>query len=138
MVPNTATGRNGRSNAGFTFIEMVMVISLIAILVAIAVPVYQAQILTSKEAVLKHNLVTIRERLDQFKADRGVYPYTLEELVEAGYLREIPEDPISQSTEWELIYEDFDPDEPDAELGIFDVRSLSPDFGIDGTPYNEW
>ena len=137
MGPNTATGRNAGSR-GFTFIEMVMVITLVAILVAIAVPVYQAQILTSKEAVLKHNLVTIRDRLDQFKADRGVYPYTLEELVEAGYLREIPEDPMSRSTEWELIYEDFDPDEPDAELGVFDVRSLSPDFAIDGSPYNEW
>lgn len=138
MVQNTATGKNAESYAGFTFIEMVMVITLVAILVAIAVPVYQAQILSSKEAVLKHNLVTIRDRLDQFKADRGVYPYTLEELVEAGYLREIPEDPMMKSTEWELIYEDFDPNEPDAELGVFDVKSLSPDFGIDGTPYNEW
>jgi general secretion pathway protein G len=117
---------------------MVMVITLVAILVAIAVPVYQAQILSSKEAVLKHNLVTLRDRLDQFKADRGVYPYSLEELVEAGYLREIPEDPMMKASVWELIYEDFDPDEPDAELGVFDVRSLSPDFGIDGTPYNEW
>ena len=138
MAPNTATGRNAGSRAGFTFIEMVMVITLVAILVAIAVPVYQAQILSSKEAVLKHNLVTLRERLDQFKADRGVYPYTLEELVEADYLRDIPEDPMRKSAEWELIYEDFDPDEPDAELGVYDVRSLSADFGIDGTPYNEW
>ncbi len=138
MARSTATGRNRESGGGFTFIEMVMVITLVAILVAIAVPVYQAQILSSKEAVLKSNLVTIRDRLDQFKADRGVYPYSLEELVEAGYLRDIPEDPMMKANEWELIYEDYDPDEPDAELGVYDVRSLSQDFGMNGTPYNEW
>ena len=138
MARSTATGRNREFSGGFTFIEMVMVITLVAILVAIAVPVYQAQILSSKEAVLKHNLVTIRDRLDQFKADRGVYPYSLEELVEASYLRDIPEDPMTKSTEWEPIYEDYDPDEPDAELGIYDVKSLSPNLGMNGTPYNEW
>lgn len=115
-----------------------MVITLVAILASIAVPVYQAQVLASKEAVLKHNLAMIRERFDQFKADKGKYPTSIEELVEGGYLREIPEDPMTETNEWELIYEDYDPDQPDEELGINDVRSLSPNTGTNGLPYSEW
>ena len=128
----------GTSGTGFTFIEMVMVITLIAVLATIAIPIYQAQILASKEAVLKHNLAIIRERLDQYKADKGNYPDFLEELVERGYLREIPEDPMTETNEWEPIYEDFDPEEPEEELGIYDVRSLSSEVGTNGVPYSEW
>lgn len=126
------------SRSGFTFIEMVMVITLMAILVAIAVPVYRAQMLASKEAVLKHNLAIIRERLDQYKADKGTYPSALEELVEKGYLREIPEDPIAETNEWEPVYEEFDPEQPEEELGIYDVRSLSAEIGTNGVAYSEW
>jgi general secretion pathway protein G len=127
-------GREG----GFTFIEMVIVIVMLGILLGIAVPRYIAQIRISKEAVLEHNLATIRERLDQFKADRNKYPSSLQELVEAGYLREIPEDPIAETQEWEEVFTDFDPNEPDAEPGIYDVKSTSPETGTDGRPYNEW
>ena len=123
---------------GFTFIEMVMVCVMIAILVGIAIPAYQSQVLASKEAVLKNNLATLRDRLDQFKADRGVYPTLLDELVEKGYLRELPEDPMTGEHTWEEIYEEFDPDQPEEELGVWDVRSFSADIGTVGTPYNEW
>jgi general secretion pathway protein G len=126
------------SGSGFTFIEMVMVCAMIAILVGIAVPVYQSQVLASKEAVLKSNLAIIRDRLDQFKADRGVYPQTLDELVEKGYFRELPEDPMTSDNQWEEIFEDFDPDQPEEELGIYDVRSFSQAVGTDGIPYSEW
>ena len=126
------------SRSGFTFIEMVMVIMLLGILLAIAVPVYRAQILASKESVLKHNLALIRERLDQYKADKGKYPPSLEDLVSAGYFREIPEDPMTESREWEEIYSDYNPDNPDEEPGIEDVRSQSPETGSDGRPYSEW
>jgi general secretion pathway protein G len=131
------TGRAG-SRAGFTFIEMVMVMVVMGILLAIAVPIYQAQILASKESVLKHNLAILRERLDQYKADRNKYPSSLQELVEAKYLREIPEDPMTGSADWQEVYTDYDPNEPDAEPGIQDVRSQSAEVGIDGRPYNEW
>jgi general secretion pathway protein G len=117
---------------------MVMVIIVMGILLAIAIPGYQAQVLASKESVLKHNLAILRERLDQYRADRNKYPASLEELVDAGYLREIPEDPMTGSAEWEEIYEDFDPNEPDAEPGISDVRSRSQESGTDGRPYSEW
>ena len=115
-----------------------MVMVLIAILAGIAVPRYQAQVISSKEAVLAHNLAVIRERLDQHKADRNVYPSSLEELVERGYFREIPKDPFTRTNEWEPVYEDFDPDDPEAELGIYDVMSLSPEIGLDGRPYSQW
>jgi general secretion pathway protein G len=131
------SGRAGTS-AGFTFIEMVMVMVVMGILLAIAVPIYNAQVLSSKETVLKHNLAIIRERLDQYKADRTKYPASLQELVEKGYLRELPEDPMTGGSEWQEVFEDFDPNEPDAEPGIFDVKSQSEEIGSDGRPYSEW
>jgi general secretion pathway protein G len=124
--------------SGFTFIEMVMVIVVMGILLSIAIPVYQAQVRTSKEAVLKHNLAILRERLDQFEADRNKLPASLQELVEGGYLREIPEDPMTGEREWEEVFAEYDPNEPDAEPGIEDVRSRSPEAGSNGTPYAEW
>jgi general secretion pathway protein G len=127
-----------KPSAGFTFIEMVMVMVVMGILLAIAVPIYNAQVLASKESVLKHNLAIIRERLDQYKADRTKYPASLQELVEKGYLRELPEDPMTGGTEWQEVFEDFDPNEPDAEPGIFDVKSQSEEIGSDGRPYSEW
>ena len=140
MGRNTVIGRIGtrRGQGGFTFIEMVIVIVVMGILLGIAVPIYRAQIRSSKEAVLEHNLAIIRERLDQFKADRNKYPQSLQELVEAEYLREIPTDPMTESNEWEEIYEDFDPNDPDVQPGINDVRSRSPEIGSDGRPYSEW
>ncbi len=131
------TGR-GASASGFTFIEMVMVIIVMGILLGIAIPVYRAQTLTSKEAVLKHNLAIVRERLDQFKADRNKYPSSLQELVEGGYLRAIPEDPMTGAEEWEEVFTDYDPNEPDAEPGVQDVHSKSEETGTDGRPYAEW
>jgi general secretion pathway protein G len=117
---------------------MIAVITVMGILAAIAVPIYQAQMRASKEAVLKNNLAVIRERLDQYKADRGDYPTSLDELVERGYFREIPEDPIAGVNLWEEVYEEYDPDDPEAEPGVFDVRSTSTEIGTDGVPYYEW
>lgn len=126
------------SPSGFTFIEMVIVIVMLGILLTIAVPIYTTQVQISKEQVLKHNLAIIRERLDQFKADRNKYPSSLSELVDNRYLKEIPEDPITGEREWEEVFEDYDPNEPDAEPGISDVKSRSAEVGTNGTPYSEW
>ncbi len=111
---------------------------MLSILLAIAVPVYMAQVRVTREGVLKNNLAIMRERLDQFRADRNKYPNSLQELVDGGYLRELPEDPTTGSSEWEEVYSDYDPNEPDAEPGIFDVRSQSGEIGTDGRPYSEW
>ena len=123
---------------GFTFIEMVIVVVMISILLTIAVPVYMAQVKATREGVLKNNLAIMRERLDQYRSDRNKYPSSLQELVEGGYMRDIPEDPVTGAQEWEEIFTDFDPNEPDAEPGISDVKSTSPETGSDGRPYSEW
>ncbi len=133
----TSPSRAGRS-AGFSFIEMVLVLLVLGILFAIAVPRYQAQIVRAKEAVLEHNLATIRERLDQYRADHDEFPANLADLVVSGYLREIPEDPITQSILWEEVRDGYDPMFPDAPAGVSDVRSRSEETGSDGRPYREW
>jgi len=134
MGPNTVTGKN----RGFTFVELVMVITLMGILIAIAIPVYRAQVLASKESVLEHNLATLRDRIDQYRADRDEYPPSLDALVGAKYLRELPLDPINERNQWEEIFAEYDPERPDQEPGVYDVRSLSNQIGSDGRPYNEW
>jgi len=117
---------------------MVIVIMILSILLAVAVPVYLAQVRATREGVLKNNLAIMRERLDQFRADRNKYPNSLQEPVDGGYLREIPEDPVSGVAEWEEVFSDYDPNEPDAQPGIEDVRSQSTEIGTDGRPYSEW
>lgn len=124
--------------AGFSFIEMVLVLLVLGVLFGIALPRYQAQITKAKEAVLEHNLAVLRERLDQYRADRDQYPEALAELVVAGYLREVPEDPMTGSILWEEIRDEYDPLFPNAPAGVSDVRSRSEEIGSDGRPYREW
>ena len=123
---------------GFTFIELVMVITILGTLVAIAIPVYQAQIQASKESVLEYNLAILRERIDQYKADRDAYPPSLAALVEARYLREIPEDPMTDRAEWEEVFAEFDPETPEQEPGVSDVHSFSAGVSSNGNSYSEW
>lgn len=129
--------RSGRES-GFSFIEMVLVILVLGILFGIAAPRYQAQVVKAKEAVLSHNLAVIRERLDQYRADREEYPSGLGDLVVGGYLREIPADPMTRSILWEEIRDGYDPLFPDAPAGVSDIRSRSEEVGSDGRPYREW
>lgn len=137
----------GRRQAGFTLLELIIVITIIGILAGLAMPALRQVPLRAQEAVLKTNLRTLRDVIDQHYADKGHYPPTLEALVDEGYLRAVPRDPITGSSEtWELIYEDFDPDWIPAETdlpefgepGIIDVRSGSDLVALNGTPYNEW
>ena len=135
--PPTTTGEP-RGSAGFTLIELITVIALVAILAAIAVPNYRVAIIQSKEAVLKENLFRLRDLIDQYYLDKGQYPASLDALVEDGYLRKLPTDPITQGTDWTPVFQEPDPDRPGEAPGVYDVKSTSEAVSLSGTPYNEW
>ena len=140
-----AAGRRGRE--GFTLLELIIVIAVIGILAAIAMPNLRNLPRRAREAVLKTDLHTMRDVIDQHLGDKGFYPASLEALVEAGYLRKIPRDPFTQSSEtWVVVYEEIDPENPPAETdlgeeglpGIIDVFSGSDLLSLDGEPYSSW
>lgn len=132
---------------GFTLLELIVVVTIIGILATIALPALKNVPTRASESVLMTDLVTFRDVIDQYYADQGNYPPTLEALVEEGYLRHIPRDPITRSTDtWVVVYEEFDSEDAPAETdlpedgqpGIQDVHSGSDRLSMDGTPYSEW
>ncbi len=128
-----------RREFGFTLIEMMIVMAIVVILIGIAVPYYQKSIIRAKESVLRNNLFTLRQVIDEYSYDRQKAPQTLEDLVTDGYLRSIPIDPITGSnTTWEKIMEDPNNAANQNEPGIFDVKSGSDKTSLDGTKYSEW
>ena len=127
-----------RGASGFTLIELMMVAFIISVLAAIALPQYKNAIIQSKESVLKENLFRFRDLIDQYQADKGRYPASLEALVQDGYLRKIPADPITGAADWEAVPAEPDPDNPGEAPGIYDVRSASTALSPGGTAYNEW
>ena len=132
MEPNTVIGDRLAETNGFTLIELLIVVSIIGILATLAVPSYQASVIKAREAALRQDLFTLRDVLDQHRADQGKYPSSLQALVGAGYLRGIPKDPFTNSaTSWQEMTEA-------TEGGIFDVFSGSDFVGTNGTPYNRW
>jgi general secretion pathway protein G len=129
-----------RSLLGFTILELMIVITIILILVSIAAPIFRTSIVRSKEAVLRDDLFTLRSLIDQYTLDKQEAPQSLEDLASAGYLREIPVDPFTGSSEtWEEVYEDSAVLSPTQTMsGIVDVHSGSPLTSISGEPYNTW
>ena len=121
------------TDRGFTLIELMIVMTLIGILAAIAQPQFHQYTIRAREAVLKENLFTLRDVIDQYSADKGKFPDTLQELVDNRYIRKVPEDPFTKSAEtWVIVPPDT------GEGGIFDVHSGSDLIALNGTPYNEW
>jgi general secretion pathway protein G len=127
-----------RSQKGFTILELMIVISIILILVTMAVGMYQKSILHAREAVLKKDLQTMREAIDNYTLDKQAAPQSLEELVDGNYLRQIPVDPINQQKDWVTHFGDtvLSPDQ--STVGIDDVHSGSNLVGTDGTAYSSW
>lgn len=124
---------------GFTFIELMVVLTIIVVLVTMAIPIYQKSILRAKESVLKNNLFTIRTVVDNYTYDKQKAPQTLRDLVTEGYLRDVPMDPMTGSNQsWKTIMEDSTQSVNQSEPGIFDIRSGSDKIGLDGTPYSDW
>ena len=124
---------------GFTLLEMLVVMTILALLTTVGLAGYRTKVRSAKEAVLKENLFQMNHALEQHRSDRGKYPSSLSPLREFGYLRDIPYDPMTQSRDlWTTEAEPPDPDNPDAELGVWRVRSGSTEIGSNGIPYNEW
>jgi len=138
--PERTRKRGGEiSLAGFTLIELLIVMSIIVTLISIAIPLYQKSILRTRETVLRNNLMVLRNVIDEYTYDKQKAPQTLQDLVQEGYLREVPLDPMmGNNTSWRLIMEDATQSVNQTEPGIFDVRSTSDKIGLDGTPYSEW
>jgi len=124
---------------GFTLIELLVVISLISILATMGLVQYRNSVRHSQESVLKTNLFRMRDAIDQYYADKNRYPASLDALVTDGYLRRIPEDPVTRSADtWVTIPAEPDPANPSAEPGIFDVKSGAQGTALDGTSYSDW
>ena len=133
--------RAGLSQAtdGFTLIELLIVITLITILASMGVVQYRNSIQSSKEAVLRTDLFRMRDAIDQYYADKGKYPASLDTLVSEGYMRKIPEDPITKSAEtWQTDPAEPDPSNPSAEPGIYNVKSGATGTALDGSSYSDW
>lgn len=131
-------GLRARHSQGFTLLELMIVISIIMILMAIAVPMYNQSIVQARESVLRSNLATLRSVISQYTLDKQKAPQSLDDLVTAGYLRQIPVDPITRQTNWEVVQEDVLLAVDQQDPGITDVHSASDATASDGTAYNTW
>ena len=146
MAPSIATGRRRwpwvaatPKERGFTLIELLVVLSLITILAAMGLVQYRNSVRHAQEGVLRTDLFRMRDAIDQYYADKGKYPSSLDSLVSDGYMRRVPEDPITRSADtWVTEPAEPDPSNPSAEPGIYNIKSGAQGAALDGTNYSEW
>jgi general secretion pathway protein G len=128
-----------KNQRGFTLIELLVVLSLIVVLTTIGMVQYRNSQIFAKEAVLREDLFRMRDAIDQYYADKNQYPSTIDALVSEGYLRKLPEDPFTRnSTSWQTVPAEPDPNNPTAEPGVYDVKSGSDGTALDGSKYSDW
>jgi general secretion pathway protein G len=127
-----------KGTRGYTLIELIIVMAIVSILMAIAIPQYQKSIRRTKETLLHSNIQTLRTVIDEYTFDKKKAPQTLNDLVAEGYLRAIPIDPIMGNDNWRTINEDSLTAVDQTEPGIYDIRSQSDLISLEGTPYSEW
>jgi len=137
--PSSPFNLSPRSSCrGFSLLELMIVISILVILAMIAMGMYSKTVLAAKEATLRQDLHTMNRMLDQYAADKGKLPQSLDDLVSAGYLPEIPIDPITDQKDWVMEFGD-DPGSPDSSQGVVRVRSAATEVASDGSSrYSEW
>ncbi|SRR5579871_589892 len=127
-----------RGTAGFTLLEMMIVIIIMAILLSIALPIYKSSIVKAREAVLRNDLFELRKLISQYTLDKQKAPQSLDDLKDGGYLKEIPKDPMTGEANWEPHQEDVLLSVDQQDPGIDDVHSASNQVGSDGTAYSTW
>ena len=138
-APSLMKRRGRLSRAGFTLMELMIVITIILILIGIAVGRYDKSVQKANEAVLKNNLQTIRTSIDNYTLDKQAAPQSIDDLVQAGYLRSVPTDPMTRAKDWVPQYDTVVLSPEQTSTGMVDVHSNSPRVSpFDNTPYNEW
>ena len=131
--------RLARRQRGFTLIELLVVITMISILAAMGVVQYRNTVRRTEEATLKKDLFEMRDLIDQYYADKGKYPSSLDTLVSDGYMRKIPVDPITKTADsWQTLNAEPDPANPSAEPGVYDVKSGAQGTSLEGSAYADW
>ena len=128
-----------RRDSGWTLIELLIVISLVMILATLALTQYRGSILAAKEAALKSDLFLMRDAIDQYYADKGRYPESLQTLVSESYLRAVPKDPFTNSADtWQTVNAEPEPGMTSTTTGIYDVKSGYEGTATDGSRYGDW
>ena len=131
--------RTRSGKAGFTIIELMVVMAIVLVILSVAVPLYNKSVIRARETVLHQNLATMRAVIDEYTYDKQKAPQNLEDIVREGYLRQVPMDPmVGNNTSWKIIMEEAAASVSQAEPGIFDLRSSSEKISLEGTKYSEW
>jgi general secretion pathway protein G len=133
------TPKARRHTGGFTLIELMIVMVIITILAGLGLAVYGNSVKHAKEATLRDDLFQMRDAIDKYYADKNKYPPSLDALVDEHYIRSVPEDPLTKSSQtWQTTLSEPEPGNPSAEAGVYNVKSGAEGTSLDGTPYSEW